>query len=84
MSKKYTTPQLAVFNQHVNDAEKTAMKVIKPMLSEEAYAELEALQESGIMAIFDQEPDFHTGGYVALVTAIVNGDLVVPPKKAKK
>ena len=64
---------VAVFNQHINDAGKRALKVMEenyPL----AYARVVEIekQEHGIMGIFHQLPEEATMMYVALVTAFVN------------
>jgi len=73
-------PGFAVFNYHVNDAKNQARKIFIANFGREKWDEtVGPLEESGIMAIFDQEPDLYRTFYITTVTLIVNGDVTVPP-----
>lgn len=65
------TPYFSVFNSHVNDAHKRAMKMLRLHFSE-FYNEIKKQEKKGIMGIFDKHPTPSTAAYVALVTAFVN------------
>ncbi len=64
-------PNMAVFNNHVNDADKRAKALLAefaPKLAEE----IEAAENIGIMSIFAEEATNATAAYAWLVTAFVN------------
>lgn len=65
------SPNFAVFNNHVNGAGDRARELIRefaPTLADE----IDAIDEKGIMGVFDKEPTQATSAYVWLVTAFVN------------
>jgi hypothetical protein len=73
-------PGFAVFNYHVNDAQAKARKIFITTFGREKWDEtVGPLEESGIMAIFDQELTLYYTFYITTVTLIVNGDVIVPP-----
>ena len=76
MSKKNDRMDIyfSVFNSHVNDAHKKAMKVLKKNTPEHFDA-LSKAHAKGIMSIFDKKPTPATMAYCVLVAAIANGDL---------
>ena len=66
-----STPQMALFNAHVNDAEKKARAILHG-INPELLAEVDERTQSGDMEIFEHEPTEGTKMYVHLVTAFVN------------
>jgi hypothetical protein len=64
-------PGFAVFNQHVNDAGKRALKILESQFPS-FVEEVKKAEEEGIMVIFNEKPTPATAAYVALVTAFVN------------
>jgi len=74
MKKEKLDINFAVFNQHINDAGKIAIKTVNEMFAKGTpeLKELNRMYKNGIMEIFKQEPSFVTGAYVALVYHIVN------------
>jgi len=70
MSKKMDV-YFSVFNQHKNNAEKRALKVMKDNFPN-LYKEIKKAQKEGIMVIFKQEPTEASLMYSALITAFVN------------
>lgn len=65
---------LSVFNQHINNAGKKALKIVNEMYSvdEKEVQELNRMYKSGIMKIFKVEPNFATQSYCSIVYCIVN------------
>ena len=75
------SPGFAVFNYHVNDARNQARKIFIATFGQEEWDNwLRPLEETGIMAIFDQEQTLYYTFYITTVTLIVNGDVIVPDK----
>lgn len=70
-------PGFAVFNGHVNNADRRARDLMRRWFKS-SLAEVEAIEEknNGIMAIFHNDPTPAVLAYVALVTAFVNEDRV--------
>jgi hypothetical protein len=68
------TPNFAVFNGHINDADARARRVLREQGMGQWLSEVETIEHTngGIMAIFNREPTAATAAYVALVTAFVN------------
>ncbi len=71
MSSKRMDVNFSLFNNHVNDAGKRAMKVLKDNFPD-FYKEIKKADEVGIMSLFNVEPTKAALVYVALVTAFVN------------
>ena len=67
------TPQFAVFNGHINDADKRARALLKA-ISPNMLETIEDIEQrhKGIMGIFNEPATEVTAFYVALVTAYVN------------
>lgn len=68
------SPYFAVFNGHVNEADKRARAFLAENSLTTWLEEIKAMEakENGIMALFNHEPTAATGAYVALVTLFVN------------
>lgn len=71
MSIERMDSQISVFNLHVNDAGKRALKVMEDNFPD-FYKEIKKEYDEGIMSIFNYEPTLATGMFCALVTAFVN------------
>jgi hypothetical protein len=71
VKEKKMDVNFSVFNQHINKADKRALRVMKdnfPIL----FKEIKEIEEVGIMSIFQKDPTNATLMYTALVTAFVN------------
>lgn len=77
------SPGVAVFNLHVSDAGVKAKAIFIATFGQDKWDQkIQPLEDAGIMCIFDGELTFWEGFYVALVTALVNGDVVTPQDDA--
>lgn len=85
MSREYMTPGFAVFNGHVNDADKRARAALKKMSPEwfDRLVEIEK-EGNGIMHIFNVDIEPATAAYAALVTFIVNGEHVIDGEETER
>ena len=71
--RKKMDPYFAIFNGHVNDADKQARSFLAEHFTG-SIEEVERIEKkhNGIMGIFKESPNIHTNAYVALVTYLVN------------
>lgn len=75
--KEILSVGFAVFNGHVNDADKKA-RAIMQVICPDKLARVEEIEEegNGIMHIFNVEPEPATLVYCGMVAGIVNADRV--------
>lgn len=80
MTERAMSINFAVFNGHVNDADKRSRALMRALMPEwlEAVERIES-DGNGIMAIFQVEIEPATAAYTALVTAFVNEDRELIP-----
>lgn len=71
------TPSFALFNSHVNDADKKA-RAILACIAPDKLKRIKKLEKEGkgIMHILNVEPEAATVAFIWLVTALVNADRV--------
>lgn len=64
----------SVFNQHINNAGKVAIKTVNKMFDKDNkhLINLNRMYKDGIMEIFKIEPNTVTGAYVGIVFYLVN------------
>lgn len=86
MTKHPLTPRWAVFNGHINDADKRA-RALMAAVAPEWLTRLEKVESEtgGIMGIFNRNAELATTFYAALVTGYVNEERAAPePVKEKE
>ena len=71
MSNEKEDVIFSMFKNHVNDAGKRAMKVLKENFPD-FYKEVKKADKNGIMSLFNVDPTEAALVYAALVTAFVN------------
>ncbi len=71
--KNNMTPYFAVFNSHINNADKRVRRIMKEYFPDD-LKELKKIEKkgNGIMTIFQDDPCLSTYLYTGLVTAFVN------------
>ncbi len=72
-TKEILSPNFAVFNLHINDAESKAKQAFVKRFAQETFdSEIQPFIDKGIMSIFNTKPTEHTRWYVEAVGIFVN------------
>lgn len=80
---EYTTPFFAVFNSHINNADRRARRAFRERFGPGVWKrQMTYYVRKGIMSVFDDPPNQYTQAYVHLVTQFVN-EGVPPPEKTE-